>query len=64
MKAIDIHVHVPAPLDHASTKEKEKMAGYFGAGNMPTTPEDMYNKYRELDILENPMLATIISPAL
>lgn len=50
MKAIDVHVHVPAPVDHASTKEKEKMAGYFGAGNMPTTPEAMYEKYKELDI--------------
>jgi len=50
MKAIDVHVHVPAPPDHASTKEKENMAGYFGAGDMPTTAEDMYQKYKELDI--------------
>lgn len=50
MKAIDVHVHVPAPADHAATKEKENMAGYFGAGNMPTTPEELYNKYKELDI--------------
>lgn len=50
MKAIDVHVHVPAPTDHASTKEKEDMAGYFGAGEMPNTPEDMYKTYKELDI--------------
>jgi hypothetical protein len=50
MKAIDVHVHVPAPADHASTKEKQDMAGYFGAGDMPNTPQDMYNTYKELDI--------------
>ncbi len=50
MKAIDVHVHVPAPADHGSTKEKEAMAGYFGAGDIPNTPEDMYQKYKELDI--------------
>lgn len=50
MKAIDVHVHVPAPADHASTKEKESMASYFGAGEMPTTPEDMYRQYHDLDI--------------
>jgi predicted TIM-barrel fold metal-dependent hydrolase len=26
------------------------MAGYFGAGAMPRTPEEMYQKYKELDI--------------
>jgi predicted TIM-barrel fold metal-dependent hydrolase len=50
MKAIDVHVHVPAPADHGSTKEKEAMAGYFGAEAMPLTPEDMHQKYKELDI--------------
>jgi uncharacterized protein len=50
MKAIDVHMHVPAPADHASTKEKENMAGYFGAGEIPNTPEDMYNMYKALDI--------------
>jgi len=50
MKAIDVHVHVPAPAEHASTKEKEAMAGYFGAGEVPNTPEDMYNTYKALDI--------------
>jgi predicted TIM-barrel fold metal-dependent hydrolase len=50
MKAIDVHVHVPAPADHASTHEKEGMAAYFGAGQMPNTPEDMYQTYKALDI--------------
>jgi predicted TIM-barrel fold metal-dependent hydrolase len=50
MRAIDIHVHVPAPPDHPSTREKENMAGYFGAGQMPTTAHEMYEKYRALDI--------------
>ncbi len=50
MRAIDVHVHVPAQPDHPSTKEKEKMAGYFGAGQMPHTPQEMYEKYKDLDI--------------
>lgn len=50
MKAIDVHVHVPAPADHPSTKEKEAMAGYFGAGQMPLSPEDMYQTFKALDI--------------
>ena len=50
MRAIDVHVHVPAPSDHASTKEKENMAGYFGAGPMPHSAEEMYEKYKALDI--------------
>ena len=50
MKAIDVHVHVPAPAEHASTKEKEAMAGYFGASDMPNTPEAMYQHYKDLDI--------------
>ncbi len=50
MRAIDIHVHVPAQPDHPSTKEKENMAGYFGAGQMPHTPQEMYEKYKDLDI--------------
>ena len=50
MRAIDVHVHVPAPSDHASTAEKEAMAGYFGAGDIPKTPEAMYDTYHDLDI--------------
>jgi predicted TIM-barrel fold metal-dependent hydrolase len=51
MRAIDIHVHVPDPPDHPAAKEKEAMAGYFGAGAMPRTPEEMYQTYKELDIV-------------
>ncbi len=51
MRAIDIHVHVPDPPDHPAAKEKEDMAGYFGAGTMPRTPAEMYQKYKELDIV-------------
>jgi predicted TIM-barrel fold metal-dependent hydrolase len=50
MRAIDVHVHVPAPADHPSTKEKEAMASYFGAGDMPLTAEDLYETYKKLDI--------------
>ena len=50
MQAIDVHVHVPAPADHPSTKEKEAMAKYFGSDKMPDTPEEMYQKYKVLDI--------------
>lgn len=50
MKAIDVHVHVPAPADHPSTKEKEAMAGYFGAGQIPLSPEAMYQTFKSLDI--------------
>jgi predicted TIM-barrel fold metal-dependent hydrolase len=50
MRAIDVHVHVPDPPGHAAAREKETMAGYFGAGAMPRTLEEMYQKYKELDI--------------
>ncbi|MFZ0545809.1 MAG: amidohydrolase family protein [Candidatus Promineifilaceae bacterium] len=50
MKAIDVHVHVPAPADHPSTLEKEAMSSYFGAGQMPLTPKEMYEKFNALDI--------------
>jgi uncharacterized protein len=50
VRAIDVHVHVPAPADHPSTKEKEAMVGYFRAGHMIGTPDDMYETYKALDI--------------
>jgi predicted TIM-barrel fold metal-dependent hydrolase len=50
MRAIDVHVHVPEPPDSAASQEREGMAGYFGAGSMPQTPEEMYATYKELDI--------------
>jgi len=49
VKAIDIHVHVPAPADHPSTKEKEALAKYFKT-QMPQTIEEMYETYKALDI--------------
>lgn len=50
MRAIDIHVHVPEPPGAHGTAEREKMAGYFGAGQMAQTPQEMYEKYKALDI--------------
>ena len=42
MKAIDVHVHDPAPAEHASSKETEDMAAYFGSADIQNTPEAMY----------------------
>jgi uncharacterized protein len=50
MRAIDIHVHVPDPPGHPAALEKERMAGYFKAGAMPRSPEEMYEKYTALDL--------------
>jgi predicted TIM-barrel fold metal-dependent hydrolase len=50
MRAIDVHMHVPDPPGHLAAKEKEDMAGYFGAGDMPGSPAEMYETYKALDI--------------
>ncbi|HLA44717.1 MAG TPA: hypothetical protein VJZ27_14835, partial [Aggregatilineales bacterium] len=50
MRAIDIHVHVPDPPGHLAAREKEDMSGYFGAGKIPQSPEEMYETYKALDI--------------
>jgi uncharacterized protein len=50
MRAIDIHVHVPDPPGHPAALEKEQLAGYFKSGPMPRSPEEMYEKYKALDI--------------
>lgn len=50
MRAIDVHMHVPDPPGHLAAKEKEDMAGYFGAGAMPQSPAEMYETYKALDI--------------
>ena len=50
MRAIDIHVHVPDPPGHPAALEKENMAGYFKAGEMPRSPQDMYETYKALDL--------------
>ncbi|HEY3228032.1 MAG TPA: hypothetical protein VGJ87_02360 [Roseiflexaceae bacterium] len=53
MRAIDIHVHVPDPPGHPAALEKERMAGYFKAGAMPRSPEEMYEKYTALGAPDN-----------
>jgi predicted TIM-barrel fold metal-dependent hydrolase len=50
MRAIDVHVHVPDPPGHLAAKEKEDMVSYFGAAELPKSPAEMYEKYKELDI--------------
>jgi uncharacterized protein len=50
MRAIDIHVHVPIPPGHPAALEKEQLAGYFKSGPMPRSPEEIYEKYKALDI--------------
>jgi len=50
MRAIDIHIHVPEPPSGAGAEEQRKMAGYFKAGSMPQSPDEMYEKYKALDI--------------
>ncbi|HKX30661.1 MAG TPA: amidohydrolase family protein [Blastocatellia bacterium] len=50
MRAIDIHIHVPEPPEAHGSLEKQSMAGYFKAGQMPQSPEEMYEKYKSLEI--------------
>lgn len=50
MRAIDIHVHVPASPGHPAAAEAESLAAYFKASTLPRTPEEMYEKYKALDI--------------
>ena len=50
MRAIDVHVHVPAPLGHPAAAEAESMAAYFKSGTLPRSPEEMVEKYRALDL--------------
>jgi predicted TIM-barrel fold metal-dependent hydrolase len=50
MRAIDVHVHVPAPPGHPAAAEVERMAAYFKSGTLPRTPEEMYEKYKALDL--------------
>lgn len=50
MRAIDMHVHVPAPPGHPAAAEAESMAAYFKSGTLPRTPEEMYEKYTALDL--------------
>lgn len=50
MRAIDMHVHVLGPPGHPAAVETEKMAGYFKSGTIPRSPEEMYEKYKTLDL--------------
>jgi uncharacterized protein len=50
MRAIDIHIHVPEPQGWHGNLEMEDMAGYFKAGEIAQSPDQMYEKYRSLDI--------------
>lgn len=50
MRAIDVHIHIPAPPGHPAAKESEDMTSYFKSGTMPRTPEEMYEQYTALDI--------------
>jgi uncharacterized protein len=51
MRAIDIHVHVPEPPGDPALIERQRMTGYFKAGPLPKSPEEMYEKYKSLDLL-------------
>ena len=50
MRAIDVHVHVPAPPGHPAAAEAESLAAYFKSGKLPRTPEEMYETYTALDL--------------
>jgi predicted TIM-barrel fold metal-dependent hydrolase len=51
MKAIDIHMHVPDPPLPDGTRRPQAMAEYFGTGQRQLSVEEMYEKYKELDIM-------------
>lgn len=50
MRAIDIHIHVPEPPGHSAGVEKQSMVGYFKSEAMFGSPEEMYEKYKALDL--------------
>jgi predicted TIM-barrel fold metal-dependent hydrolase len=50
MRAIDIHVHVPEPPGDPATEERRRMSGYFRIGSLPESPDEMYEKYKALDL--------------
>ncbi|MGH9765753.1 MAG: amidohydrolase family protein, partial [Blastocatellia bacterium] len=51
MRAIDVHVHVPEPPGDPAAEERKRMAGYFKAAALPQSPEEMYEKYKSLDMV-------------
>lgn len=50
MRAIDVHVHVIGPPDHPATEETFRLVKYFGTKEMPLSAEEMYAKYKALDL--------------
>jgi hypothetical protein len=50
MRAIDVHVHVPEPPGDPAAEERQRMAGYFRAGPLPQSPDEMYETYQSLDL--------------
>jgi predicted TIM-barrel fold metal-dependent hydrolase len=51
MRAIDVHVHVPEPRGDPGAEERQRVAPYFGAGTLPQSPDEMYEKYKALDLM-------------
>ena len=51
MRAIDVHVHVPEPRGDPGAEERQLVASYFRASSLPQSPDEMYEKYRSLDMM-------------
>ncbi|HYL99465.1 MAG TPA: amidohydrolase family protein [Blastocatellia bacterium] len=51
MRAIDVHVHVPEPPGDPGAEERKRMVGYFKTAALAQSPEDMYEKYKSLDMM-------------
>ena len=50
MRAIDVHVHLTGPPGHPAAEETIRLAKYFGAKELPLSAEEMYEKYKTLDL--------------
>lgn len=50
MRAIDVHVHVLGPPGHPANAETESLAKHFKTGMIAISPQEMYQKYKELDL--------------
>jgi len=51
MRAIDVHVHVPEPKGDPGAEERQQVASYFRASSLPQSPDEMYEKYKSLDLM-------------
>src|SRR6185503_11493559 len=51
MRAIDVHVHVPEPRGDPGAEERRQVASYFRASSLPQSPDEMYEKYKSLDLM-------------